>query len=47
MNPSRDARGALARRVGWMVLLWTASVAVLAIVALIFRLVMKLAGMTV
>jgi Protein of unknown function (DUF2474) len=35
------------RHVGWLVVLWTASVAVLAIVALTFRMLMNLAGMTV
>jgi Protein of unknown function (DUF2474) len=35
-----------ARRLGWMVLLWTASVALLAVVALIFRVIMNFAGMT-
>ncbi len=35
-----------ARRIGWLVLLWTASVATLAAVALLLRLLMKAAGMT-
>ncbi|MEN5277906.1 DUF2474 domain-containing protein [Brucella sp. TWI432] len=35
------------RRVGWMILIWTGSVVALAIVALLFRLLMNLAGMTV
>jgi hypothetical protein len=35
------------RHVGWFVFLWTASVVVLAIVALTFRMLMNLAGMTV
>ena len=35
-----------ARRIGWMVLIWTASVAALAIVALSIRMLMHLAGMT-
>jgi hypothetical protein len=34
------------RNIGWLVLLWTASVAVLAIVALMLRVLMNLAGMT-
>jgi Protein of unknown function (DUF2474) len=34
-------------RIGWLVLIWGASVAALALVAIIFRVVMKLAGMTV
>ena len=35
-----------ARRIGWMVLIWTASVAALAIAALSIRMLMNLAGMT-
>ncbi len=35
-----------AHRIGWMVLIWTASVVGLGIVASLLRLVMKLAGMT-
>jgi Protein of unknown function (DUF2474) len=34
------------RRAGWMVLIWTASVAALAVVSLVLRLVMNAAGMT-
>lgn len=34
------------RRVGWLVLIWVVSVAALAAVALVFRAVMSLAGMT-
>lgn len=34
------------RRVGWLVLIWVASVAALGVVALVFRAVMSLAGMT-
>jgi hypothetical protein len=33
-------------RVGWLVLIWAASVAALGIVALVFRLVMSVAGLT-
>jgi Protein of unknown function (DUF2474) len=33
-------------RVGWLVLIWAASVAALGIVALVFRLVMSAAGLT-
>ncbi|NVE00657.1 DUF2474 family protein [Massilia sp. BJB1822] len=33
------------KRFGWMVLLWTASVAALAVVALLIRLLMHAAGM--
>ncbi len=35
------------RRIGWLVLIWIASVGVLAIVALLFRLLMNMAGLTV
>jgi Protein of unknown function (DUF2474) len=47
MRPNDPPRRLWLCQVGWFVLLWTASVAVLAIVALIFRMVMNLAGMTV
>ena len=47
MEPSYPPRQLRLRHVGWFVLLWTASVAVLAIVAAIFRVLMTLAGMTV
>lgn len=35
------------RRVGWMVLIWSGSVVALAIAAVLFRLLMNMAGMTV
>ena len=35
------------RRVGWLVLIWAASVLALGVVAGLFRLVMNLAGLTV
>lgn len=35
------------RRIGWLVLIWFASVAALAIVAVLFRLLMNMAGLTV
>ena len=35
------------RRVGWLVLIWIGSVAALGIVAVLFRLLMNMAGMTV
>jgi hypothetical protein len=47
MKPSDPPCRLGLRHVGWFVLLWTASVAVLAIVALTFRMLMNLAGMTV
>jgi len=34
------------QRVGWLVLIWTASVLALAVVALIFHVAMSLAGLT-
>jgi Protein of unknown function (DUF2474) len=34
------------RRVGWLVLIWAASVATLAVVAALFRLLMNAAGLT-
>ncbi len=39
-------RGLWLRRFGWLILIWTGSVIALAIVALVFRAAMKLAGMT-
>ena len=47
MKPNDPPRRVRLRRFGWFVFLWTASVAVLAIVAVIFRMLMNLAGMTV
>jgi len=35
------------RRIGWLVLIWTTSIAVLAVVALLFRVLMGAAGLTV
>ncbi len=35
------------RRLGWLVIIWTASVIVLAVVAMFFRLLLSMAGMTV
>jgi hypothetical protein len=34
------------RRIGWLVLIWTASVMVLALVAVLFRMLMSVAGLT-
>lgn len=34
------------RRIGWLVLIWAASVIAVALVALLFRVVMSLAGLT-
>lgn len=35
------------RRFGWLVMIWTASVAALAVAAMLFRLLMGFAGLTV
>ncbi len=35
------------RRIGWMILIWLASVAALAVLALLFRLLMRAAGLTI
>jgi hypothetical protein len=34
------------RRIGWLVLIWAASVTALAVVAVLFRVLMKLAGLS-
>ncbi len=34
------------RRIGWLVLIWAASVAALAVVAALFRMAMNLVGLT-
>lgn len=47
MKPNEPPHRLRLRHIGWFALLWTASVAVLAIVAVIFRMLMNLAGMTV
>jgi hypothetical protein len=41
-----QARKPWLRRIGWLVLIWTMSVAALGIVALILRALMSLAGLT-
>jgi len=46
MTPNALLHRVWARRIGWLFLIWTASVAVLAIVATGLRAVMNLAGMT-
>ena len=46
MVGEKPPRGLWLRRVGWLVAIWGASVAALTVVALIFRMLMKLAGMT-
>lgn len=39
-------RGLWLRRIGWLIAIWAASIAALAVIALIFRVVMSMAGMT-
>ena len=34
------------RRIGWLILIWIASVTVLAVVAMLFRIAMNAAGLT-
>lgn len=46
MKPSSPPCRPWVRNVGWLVLLWTVSVAALAIVTLLLRILMNLAGMT-
>lgn len=43
---SQPLRRVMMVRVGWLVLIWGASVAALGIVALVFRLIMLAAGLT-
>ncbi len=43
---SRPHKRVMMVRVGWLALLWAASVAALGIVALVFRLIMLAAGLT-
>jgi hypothetical protein len=43
---ARAAPGAWLKRVGWLVLIWTLSVLALGVFALVFRIFMKLAGLT-
>jgi Protein of unknown function (DUF2474) len=46
MTPTGPLRGVWARRIGWLFLIWIASVAALALVATELRMLMYLAGMT-
>ncbi|MCK1490032.1 DUF2474 domain-containing protein [Bradyrhizobium sp. 180] len=46
MNPNSPSRLLWAHRIGWMLLIWTTSVATLAIAALGIRMLMNLAGLT-
>jgi hypothetical protein len=43
---ARCHAAAWTRRIGWLVLIWAASVLALGIVAALFRLLMNLAGLT-
>ena len=47
MAAGRQDKKLWPRRVGWLLLIWTASVGALAIVAVLFRLLMSMAGLTV
>jgi hypothetical protein len=38
------AQSSLAKRLGWLVLIWLASIVALAIVSLLLKLLMKMAG---
>ncbi|WP_416052410.1 DUF2474 family protein [Cupriavidus basilensis] len=44
-RPPDDAPRPWLKRVGWMALIWVASVAALGVAALLLRLLMRLAGM--
>ncbi|WGD53118.1 DUF2474 domain-containing protein [Bradyrhizobium sp. CB1650] len=45
MKPSSPSCWLWTRRIGWMLLIWTASIVTLAIAALSVRLLMNLAGL--
>jgi uncharacterized protein DUF2474 len=40
-------RPSWARRIGWLVLIWVASVLTLAVVAMVIRIIMTAAGLTI
>lgn len=46
MGEPSEAPASWAKRIGWLVLIWAASVLALGAVALIFRFLMNLAGLT-
>jgi hypothetical protein len=46
MKPTDSSRRLWAHRISWMLLIWTTSVATLAIAALGVRMLMNLAGLT-
>jgi Protein of unknown function (DUF2474) len=45
-SPTRSGHRLWARRIGWLVLIWTSSVIALAIMAVLLRTVMNLAGLS-
>jgi Protein of unknown function (DUF2474) len=46
MPSATGTRNKWLRRVGWLVLIWTASVAAMGLAAFFFRLVMRASGLT-
>jgi hypothetical protein len=46
-SPSATVQQSWLWRIGWLVLIWSASVLALGIVAALFRILMNLAGLTV
>ncbi|WP_269933135.1 DUF2474 domain-containing protein [Aminobacter sp. HY435] len=47
MATTSEAPASWVKRIGWLVLIWTASVLSLGVVAYLFRFLMGLAGLTV
>jgi hypothetical protein len=45
--PARSANRLWVRRVGWLIVIWTLSVIALAVVAVLLRIVMRFAGLSV
>jgi Protein of unknown function (DUF2474) len=45
VSDARSGKKPWLQRVGWLVLIWTGSVAALAVVAVLFRLLMNMAGL--
>lgn len=46
MPSATDTRNKWLRRTGWLVLIWTASVGAMGLVAFFFRLLMQASGLT-
>ncbi|MGZ3253211.1 MAG: DUF2474 domain-containing protein [Burkholderiaceae bacterium] len=46
MNQSSERYSPWWKKMGWLILIWSASVAVLAVIALAIRLLMRAAGLT-